>query len=94
MEKSQFNLCVEVLRRLDQAGVLHKLIVLSRRPTHEKQEKDKESATRLLTALIGDNQEDVIKEAFQTMPRRWQTKVRQQLTGPLDAPILELVSGK
>jgi hypothetical protein len=71
---------------------LHKLVVLSRRPTPEKQAKDKESATRLLFALIEDNQQEVIKEAFHAMPRRWKTKVRQQLTDPLDAPILELLS--
>lgn len=73
---------------------LHKLVVLSRRPTPAKQAKDKESATRLLAALISDNQQEVVKEAFQTMPRRWQTKVRQQLTDPIDAPILEIVSAK
>ncbi|MFC1762676.1 GSU2403 family nucleotidyltransferase fold protein [Planctomycetota bacterium] len=73
---------------------LHKLVVLSRRPTLEKQEKDKASAIRLLTALLDDNQAEVIKEAFQAMPRRWQTKVRQQLTAPLDAPILELLSAQ
>ena len=52
---------------------LHKLVILSRRPGPEKQAKDKETARKVLAALIDKGEGDLIVRAFQTMPRRWQT---------------------
>jgi hypothetical protein len=67
---------------------LHKLLVLSRRPTPEKQTKDKEAALRILQALIGKGEEDLIREAYNRMPQRWQAKVKAELKDPLDRRIL------
>ncbi len=71
---------------------MHKLVVLSRKPSPEKQAKDKEAVTRLLRALIDEKQAGEIKVAFEAMPRRWRSKVRQQLTDPLDATMLNIVT--
>ncbi|MBN2181722.1 MAG: hypothetical protein JW715_07390 [Sedimentisphaerales bacterium] len=51
---------------------LHKLLVMGRRPKAEKQEKDKNSATKILNALINSKQSSTIKNAFRKMPKRWQ----------------------
>ena len=71
---------------------LHKLVVLSRRPGCAKQAKDKEAAKRVLEALIDKGQEDSIRKAFGTMPRRWQGKVRKQLADPLDEKLMYVLS--
>jgi len=71
---------------------LHKLLVLSRRPAPEKQAKDKQAAMRVLEALIDKGQQNLIRNAFETMPRRWQTRVKRQLADPLDKKILDLLS--
>ena len=71
---------------------LHKLVVLTRRTDHAKQAKDKEAAMRVLEALIDKGQEGSIRNAFGTMPRRWQGKVRTQLAGPLDKKVLDVLS--
>ena len=68
---------------------LHKLLVMTRRPKPEKQLKDKEAAVRILNALIDTVQSYFIKNVFQTMPRRWQGKVRKQLTDITEKKILE-----
>ena len=70
---------------------LHKLLVMSRRSKTEKQEKDKESAIRILLALIDSEQSDTIKNAFHTMPKKWQGKVRRQLTDITEERILEVL---
>ncbi len=68
---------------------LHKLLVLSRRSTREKQLKDKEAAMRILRALIDKGEEDLLRSVFNTMPQRWRTRVKKQLTDPLDRKILD-----
>ncbi len=68
---------------------LHKLLVLSRRPTLEKQAKDKEAAIRILHALMDKGEEDLLRSVFNTMPRRWQAKVEKQLGDPLHRRILD-----
>ena len=71
---------------------LHKLVVLSRRTGHAKQAKDKEAAMRVLEALIDKGEDDSIRKAFGTMPRRWQGKVRKQLADPLDKNVMDVLS--
>jgi len=66
----------------------HKLLILSRRPMPEKQAKDKEAAIRILQALINKGQENILKGTFDTMPKRWRTKIKKQLTDPLDIKVL------
>jgi hypothetical protein len=70
---------------------LHKLLVLSRRATPEKQAKDKEAARRVLHALIEKAQGNLIRTAFDTMPHRWQERVRKQLADPLDRNVLDIL---
>ena len=68
---------------------LHKLLILTRRPAPEKQMKDKEAATRILTALIDKGQKDIIRNVFDAMSRRRQGKVKRQLNDLLDKKILD-----
>ena len=70
---------------------LHKLLVLTRRPTTEKQMKDKEAAVRILKALIDKGQGNLIRNVFHTMPRRWQGKVRKQLPDLVKKKILDVL---
>ena len=70
---------------------LHKLLVLTRRPTPEKQMKDKEAAMRVLIALIDKGQGNLIADVFHTMPRKWQAMVKRQLTDAAEEPILDLL---
>jgi len=68
---------------------LHKLLVMTRRPKADKRAKDKESAIRILSALIDSDQKATIKKAFQEMPKKWQGKVKKQLTDITEKKILE-----
>lgn len=70
---------------------LHKLLIMTRRPKAEKQAKDKESAIRILNALIDSDQKAAIKKAFQAMPKKWQGKVKKQLTDITEKKILEIL---
>jgi hypothetical protein len=70
---------------------LHKLVVMGRRPKADKQAKDKESAIRILNALINSDQSAAIKKAFQAMPKRWQGKVKKQLTDITEEKIIEVL---
>ncbi len=70
---------------------LHKLLVLSRRPTPGKQIRDKESAMTVLTALIAKGEAEHIRAAFDTMPKRWRSMVKKQLVDPLDREVLGIL---
>jgi len=70
---------------------LHKLLVMGRRPKAEKQAKDKESAIRILNALIDSDQSVAVKKAFQAMPKKWQGKVKKQLTDITEEKILKVL---
>ena len=71
---------------------LHKLVVLSRRADRAKQAKDREAAMKVLEALIDKGQDDSIREAFGSMPRRWQSKVTKQLADPLDKKVMDVLT--
>lgn len=70
---------------------LHKLLVLTRRPTPEKQSRDKETAVGILKALIDSGRARLITSTFHTMPRKWQGKVKKQLADLLDKKVLDLL---
>jgi hypothetical protein len=70
---------------------LHKLLVMRRRPKAERQARDKETAIRILNALIDSDQSDTIQKAFQAMPKRWQGIVKKQLTDITEKKILEVL---
>jgi hypothetical protein len=73
---------------------LHKLLIVSRRPKPEKQVKDKDTAIRILNALIVKGQVDTILEAFETMPKRWQGMIKRQLTDITEKHLAELLEQK
>jgi len=61
------------------AFALHKLIVSSRRYKEEKKLKEKEEAIRVLNCLIAKGEEKIVKRLFDSMPRRWKTKIQSAL---------------
>ena len=70
---------------------LHKLLVMGRRQIPEKQAKDKQAAINILNALIEKKQDTLIRDVFGSMPRRWQGKIKKQLTEVIDRRILEIL---
>ena len=70
---------------------LHKLLIMGRRQQTEKQEKDKQSAIRILNALIKTDQSLSIKEAFLAMPTKWQNKIKKQLADIPETEIVEVL---
>ena len=73
---------------------LHKLLVISKRTKIEKRAKDKDSAINILNALIDSGQGNTIKDAFESMPQRWQKTVINQLTDITEKKILEVLKRK
>jgi hypothetical protein len=72
---------------------LHKLLVMTRRTAPDKKAKDKDAGVRILNALIQNNQSQSIKTAFDAMPKRWQAKIKQQLSEITEKPILDMLMG-
>ena len=70
---------------------LHKLLVMGRRKIPEKQAKDKQAAINILNALIEKKQDALVRDVFASMPRRWQGKIKKQLTEVTDRRILEVL---
>jgi hypothetical protein len=70
---------------------LHKLLILDRRPMSEKQTKDKESALRILHALVDRGEGDLLRAVFNAMPHRWQAKVCKRLADALDRKIRDIL---
>ena len=68
---------------------LHKLLVMGRRQQDEKKAKDKDSAIRILNALIDSNQSSSIQKAFSKMHKTWQNKIKKQLSDITEQKILE-----
>ena len=58
---------------------LHKLLISQRRANRQKEEKDRESAVRILEALISKGEQDTIKKVFLLLPARWQNKIKKAL---------------
>lgn len=95
MEKSQYNLCVEVLKRLDSADILKDIVIVgSWCGLFYKDYFDKESAIRIFSALIEKGQGDLIREVYNGMPRRWKGMIKRQLTEFTDRDILALLESK
>jgi len=70
MEK-QYNLCLEVLRRIN---------------------KERQEAIRILNCLIAKGEEGVIKDLFDSMPKKWRTKVIKALDSYEEKNILDFLS--
>lgn len=61
------------------AFALHKLIIFKRRTRSEKAEKDKEQALMILDYLIKTKAEAELRRTFNSMPKKWQSKVLDSL---------------
>jgi len=91
VEKSQYELCVEVLHRLDKAGILKNVVLVGSWCTLFY--KEFFSRTKYMVSLkTRDNgQGNLITELFHTMPRRWQGKVKKQLANLTEKKILDVL---
>ncbi len=69
---------------------LHKLLILDRRNVPEKTAKDKDAAIRILKALMNKGEQDFVRTVYDSMPRRWKTKVKKALTGFQERDILSI----
>jgi hypothetical protein len=61
---------------------LHKLLVLGKRPSKEKANKDMQDAARILNALAEKGETEFVKNIFNSMPKRWRNKIREAMKGP------------
>jgi hypothetical protein len=59
---------------------LHKLLVAGKRRNKEKTGKDIQDAARILNALIEKSETKSIKNVFSSMPRKWQNKIKKNVT--------------
>jgi hypothetical protein len=70
---------------------LHKLIISSRRIKEEKRIKERQEAIRILKILIKKGEEEKIKRLFESMPRRWRTKVINALEKDEGKKIIDIL---
>ncbi len=61
------------------AFALHKLIISDRRLKEEKKIKERREAVYILNCLIEKGDEEIIKSHFESIPKRWKTKVLMAL---------------
>ena len=70
---------------------LHKLIVYQRRIDSEKKAKDIEVATKVLRALIDKGETRIIEVAFDSVPKRWKTKILKGLEKVNEEEIINIL---
>jgi len=70
---------------------LQKLIISKRRKNPEKTEKDINTATNILKALVDKNESSTIKRAFESAPKQWQKKIIKELEKTKEKVILDLL---
>lgn len=92
---TQYTITVEVngvLVNLPQPAnfALHKLLILDRRNVPEKTDKDKDAAIQILKALVEKGEQDFVRTVYNSMPRRWQTKIKKALAKFQDRDILNI----
>ena len=73
---------------------LHKLIIFQRRRNPDKVAKDKESAIRILKALIDKGEQDSIKKVFSSVPQKWQRRIVKGLEKAEEKEILRILEVK
>jgi len=74
------------------AFALHKLIISSRRMKKEKGIKERQEAIRIINCLIAKGEEGIIKRLFDSMPKKWRTKVIKALENYEERNILAFLS--
>jgi hypothetical protein len=67
---------------------LHKLIIYQRRIKQDKAIKDRNIAIEILKSLIDKGESSVIKQVFDSIPKRWQARVVKGLNKSEDEGIL------
>ena len=75
------------------AYALHKCIVFERRKKKDKKEKDFEGALRVLNELIKNKKRADIRKVFQTMHKKWQKTVMDNLSRAGEDEIAEYLRG-
>ena len=70
---------------------LHKLIISHRRQKEEKAMKDRQSAIDILNALIQKGEVASVKKVFDSMPKKWQSKIKSSLEKAQEPRLLELL---
>ncbi len=73
---------------------LHKLIIFQRRKNPQKMTKDKETAIKILKALVDNSEQDAIKKVFDSVPQKWQKKIIKGLVETKEKDILEILKTK
>lgn len=73
---------------------LHKLIIFQRRLKEDKAAKDRNTAIEILKVLINKGDSTVIREVFNSIPRKWQIKVIKGLNKNEDKKILSVLEIK
>lgn len=71
---------------------LHKLIIFQRRLKEDKASKDRNTAIEILKALINKGESKIIRQVFDSVPKKWQLKIIQGLSEPVDKDILAVLS--
>lgn len=69
---------------------LHKLLIPDRRNRSAKTAKDKDAAIQVLKALANKGQQNFVRTVYDSMPRRWRTKVKKVLTEFKERDILSI----
>lgn len=67
---------------------LHKLVIFQRRIREDKAVKDRNIAIEILKSLIDKGEASIIKEVFNSIPKKWQAKVIKGLSKSEDKDIL------
>jgi len=71
---------------------LHKLIIFQRRLKEDKAIKDRNTAIEILKAMINKGESKIVRQVFDSVPKKWQIKIIQGLSEPLDKNILAILS--
>ena len=67
------------------------MIIFQRRLKKDKAQKDRDTALRILEALIEKGEARKIKQIFDSVPKKWQNKILMGLKKSEDAGILSVL---
>jgi hypothetical protein len=70
---------------------LHKLIIFQRRLKQEKAVKDRNIAIEILKSLIEKGESSIIKQVFNSVPKKWQNRIIKGLSKREDKDILAIL---
>lgn len=72
---------------------LHKLLVQQRRPNKAKSAKDLQDAERVLRAVVEKGETALIKKTFGSMPKKWQSRIKESIKSIQENGFLEFLQG-